>query len=132
MEKKLLSEYLEVLSRFHLDPLMVTAGAFAAVVHLATGPEAAGDLIVVDSDDTSHILYLVAHERIVTIRQFAKGKTPQADVQNLGLNIHRAIIGIDPLLKAPFEPQRVLLTGYGINTPAAEQKLRALLKLPIE
>jgi general secretion pathway protein L len=132
VEKKLLSEYLEVLSRFHLDPLMVTAGAFATVVNLASGLQTAGDFIVVDSDDTSHTLYLVAQGRIVTIRPFAKGKTPQADVQNLGLNIHRTITGIDPLLKAPFEPQRVLLTGYGIDTPAAEQKLRGLLKLHIE
>jgi general secretion pathway protein L len=132
LEKKLLSEYLEVLSRFHLDPLMVTAGAFATVVHLATGPESAGDLIVVDSDDTSHTLYLVSQGRIATIRPFARGKSSQADVQNLGLNIHRTITGIDPLLKVPFEPQRVLLTGYGIDTPAAEQKLHSLLKLPVE
>jgi type II secretory pathway component PulL len=132
MEKKLLSEYLEVLSRFHLDPLMVTAGAFATAVHLAADSQDTEDLIIVDSDDTNHTLYIVAQGRIATVRPFSKGKTPQADVQALSLNIQRTVTGIDPLLKSPFEPQRVLLTGHGIDTPAAEQKLRSLLKLPVE
>lgn len=131
LEKETLDTYLEILARFHLDPVLVTVGAFPAAVTLSNLTNASQNMVVVDSDNRNHTLYVVVNGRIALVRGFARSKTAQSDLMALSLNIHRTLTGIEDLLKLEFKPEMVLLSGYGIDAPAAEQKLAAMLKINV-
>jgi type II secretory pathway component PulL len=88
-------------------------------------------MVVVDSDNRNHTLYIVVNRRIALVRGFARSKTAQSDLMGLSLNIHRTLAGIEDLLNIEFEPDVVFLSGYGIDAPKAELKLAAMLKIDV-
>lgn len=132
VDQELLQEVQAALVAIGIDPVLITAGALPtalSVARMATTPERT---ILVDSDETHHTLYLIEAGRIALIRPLNRGKTPQADIHALGNNIQRTITGYEELREAPFEPEMILLTGYGIDAPAAEQRIAEFLELPVE
>ncbi|MGD9212648.1 MAG: hypothetical protein PVI90_17830, partial [Desulfobacteraceae bacterium] len=129
LDKEILDTYIEILSQFHIDPVLVTVGAFPTAITLSHLSNAARNMVVVDSDNRNHTLYVIVNRRVALIRGFARSKTAQSDLMGLSLNIHRTLTGIEDLLKIEYEPEVVLLSGYGIDAPAAEQKLAAMLKI---
>jgi type II secretory pathway component PulL len=131
LEKETLNTYLEILSQFHLDPVLVTVGAFPTAVTLSHVSNSYRNMVVVDSDNRNHTLYIVVNRRIALVRGFARSKAAQSDLMGLSLNIHRTLAGIEDLLNIEFEPEAVLLSGYGIDAPKAELKLAAMLKIDV-
>lgn len=131
LDKDILDAYIEILSQFHIDPVLVTVGAFPTAITLSNLSNAARNMVVVDSDSRNHTLYVIFNGRIALVRGFARSKTAQSDLMALSLNIHRTLTGIEDLLKIEYEPDMVLLSGYGIDAPAAEQKLAAMLKIDV-
>jgi general secretion pathway protein L len=132
IDTNLLEECQAVLSAVGIEPVLITAGALPtalSVARMATTPERA---ILVDSDETHHTLYLIEGGRVALIRPLHRGKTPQADIHALGNNILRTVTSYEELHEAPFEPETILLTGYGIDVPAAEQRLAEFLELTVE
>ncbi len=131
LEKEVLDSYLEILAQFHLDPVLVTVGAFPTAITLSNLADTPQNMVVVDSDNRTHTLYVVVNGRIALVRGFARSRTAQSDLMALSLNIHRTLTGIEDLMKLEYEPEVVLLSGYGIDAPAAEQKLAAMLKIDV-
>ena len=131
LEKETLNTYLEILSQFHLEPVLVTVGAFPTAVTLSHITNTPKNMVVVDSDNRNHTLYIVVNGRIALVRGFVRSKTAQSDLMGLSLNIHRTLAGIEDLLNIEFEPDVVLLSGYGIDAPKAELKLAAMLKIDV-
>jgi type II secretion system protein L len=120
------------LAAIEVEPVLITAGGLptaVSVARMAATPEAC---ILVDSDETHHTLYLIENGRIALIRPLNRGKTPQADIHALGNNILRTITSYEELREETFAPEKILLTGYGIDAPAAEQRVAAFLELPVE
>lgn len=132
MERKTIQALLSVLAGFQLDPLMISVGAFPTAVCLSRLTNIPAKAILVDSDAQMHTLYLLQEGRIHLVRSFKRGITPQTDMQSLCMNIQRTIIGHNENFDAQFEPQKLFLTGYGIDAPAAEQKISAQMQLPVE
>ena len=131
LEKETLNTYLEILTQFHLEPVLVTVGAFPTAVTLSHLKNTSENMVVVDSDNRNHTLYIVVNGRIALVRGFARSKTAQSDLMGLSLNIHRTLAGIEDLLNIEFEPDVVLLSGYGIDAPKSELKLAAMLKINV-
>ncbi|MDJ0783750.1 MAG: type II secretion system protein GspL [Desulfosarcinaceae bacterium] len=132
VDKQLLEDSLAALIANGIDPVVITAGALPtalSIARMATTPERT---VLVDSDETHHTLYLIESGRIALIRPLHRGKTPQADIHALGNNILRTITSYEELREIPFEPDMVLLTGYGIDVPAAEKRVSEFLELPVE
>jgi len=131
LEKEVLNTYLEILARFQIDPMLVTVGAFPTAVTLSNLSSASRNMVVVDSDSKHHTIYVIVNGRIALVRGFARSRTAQSDLMSLSLNIHRTLTGIEDLMKLEFDPEVVLLSGFGIDAPAAEQKLAAMLKINV-
>jgi general secretion pathway protein L len=132
VDRDLLEDCQAALIAMGVEPVLITAGALPtalSVARMATTPQRA---ILVDSDETHHALYLIEGGRVALIRPLSRGKTPQADIHALGNNILRTVTSYAELRETPFEPDIVLLTGYGIDTPAAESRLSDFLELPVE
>ena len=131
LEKETLNTYLNILAQFHIDPVLMTIGAFPTAVTLSHHKDSYKNMVVVDSDNRTHTLYIIANGRIALVRSFARSKTAQSDLMALSLNIHRTLAGIEDLMDLEFEPDMVLLSGYGIDAPKAELKLAAMLKMNV-
>jgi general secretion pathway protein L len=131
LEKETLDTYLDILAQFHIDPVLITIGAFPTAVTLNHHKDSYEDMVVVDSDNRTHTLYIIVNRRIALVRSFARSKTAQSDLMALSLNIHRTLAGIEDLMDLEFEPDVVLLSGYGIDAPKAELKLAAMLKMNV-
>jgi general secretion pathway protein L len=132
VDQDLLEDCQAALGAIGVEPVLITAGALPtalSVARMATTPERA---ILVDSDETHHTLYLIEGGHVALIRSLHRGKTPQADIHALGNNILRTVTSYEELRETPFEPDTVLLTGYGIDVPAAEQRLSEFLELPVQ
>jgi type II secretion system protein L len=132
IDRDLLDDCQATLGAIGIEPVLITAGALptaVSVARMAATPERA---ILVDSDETHHTLYLIEAGHVALIRPLHRGKTPQADIHALGNNILRTVTSYEELRETPFEPDTVLLTGYGIDVPAAEQRLADFLDLPVE
>jgi type II secretion system protein L len=132
VDNERLAECQAQLSAIGVEPVLLTAGGLPTAVSVARMASTPEHCILVDSDETHHTLYLLENGRIALIRPLNRGKTPQADIHALGNNILRTITSYEELREEPFDPEKILLTGYGIDAPAAEQRVAEFIEVPVE
>ncbi len=132
IEKSRLENFLAILESAHIKPEIVTIGGLPAVLSLIKKPEFLPKALLIDTDNEKNALFVINNNQLYLVRIFPRNVAGHDPLELLCINIEQTLTAINQKQDADFFPQAVYLTGHGIKTKRAIQKMAEILKLAVQ
>ncbi len=132
VEKSAVKTYLDALTSFKIEPEILTISGYSTALCLAGSAGTPENRLFVDIEVDKATIFAVAGRRIFIIRSFPMFSTYTSAVKSLGTGIRQTVASFTELFDIDFEPEEILLTGWGLEKFNFEKGLSELLELPVK
>jgi len=123
---------IDVLKKLNITPYIITPAGFPCVLCLSKFSESDNDFIFVDVDEKFATVFAVISGYVHIARSFySKIADPQLKAKKLSQNIMQVIAAFESSFARDFEPSRILLSGYGIDTEILNREIEDSLGIKI-
>ena len=133
VEKTVLKSFLDTLATHNIEPETVTIGGYATALSLIRPAQAPKNMLLIDIDKRNGSVFIVFSGEIYMIRPFTiQPETGTSTVESIGTSVQRTWSAFEEIMGLDFQPEKVYITGVGLEGPSLEQHLSQILELPVQ
>jgi type II secretory pathway component PulL len=133
METSNLQSYLDTLSKFHIDPEVVTFSGYSTALCINNLIDENKKWLLLDIGDTQVTMFIGFAGDIRLLRSFS---IPEDDTPDAGerfcTGIHQTISAFEDTFDQNFQPDQIFFTGSRRDAPVFEGQLATILETPIK
>lgn len=122
--------YLEQLSARHIEPRIVTVGAYAAAICLCRLGNVPPNSLLVDVGDDSSTMFVLADGQLRLVRSIPAGSRKPFRPELLCQNIQRTLFALEELVDPGYLPEQMLITGPAVGRNGLAADMGQMLNIP--
>ena len=132
VENVRLESYLDVLSHEHINPKIVSPGSYPLISYLTSISSGHDNELYIDIDSRKCTLFAVTKKDICFVRSFFLHPDISLTVEYMCRNIKRTVSAFTDSLCSDSKPDKIFLTGCGINMPEIDKEIERFMRIPVK
>ena len=132
VERSQLTPYIEALSKFKIDPEILTISGLPVALCLAGQSDLGQDQLVIEIKDQSSTLIATASGQIQLVRSFPIPATGSTRSKMLAMQVKRTLAAFEEINRSDFQPAELLVTGKGLADGTMAEALAAAMSIPVK
>lgn len=133
IDKSLLEKYTDALAAANMRPQLIVPGGLPLATYAAGNEElVARQLLIIDVESEKSSLFAIQKANIELVRRLSSAIDSEQAAEALALRIRQTLTAMSDHQNDFIVPEKVYLTGPGLNDPAVSQRISLALELPSE
>ncbi len=133
VDQSIVQRYLDALTEANFRPQLIVGGTFPLASYLSGNEDFASDqLLILDVGEEKTSLFALESGGIELVRRISSRVDSEQAVEGLALRIRQTLTALSDKHSDYFSPAKVYITGEGLATPEAFQRISLALELPAE
>jgi type II secretion system protein L len=133
IDQSALQQYMDALNAANIRPQLITPGGFPLTRYLAETDEfSTQQLLVLDMEEDKTTLFATNSSRIELVRRLPLGVRSEQQAEALALKIRQTLTAMGDHQNEYIVPSKVFITGTGLITPGALERISLALELPTD
>lgn len=123
---------LDTLTKFQMEPEMISVGGYSTALCLAKFANISENCFFMDISADKCTAFIIISGQICLIRSFPIS-SDAGRTQSLCTDIQRTLAAFEEIfhLGSNFQPDEILITGYGVDNIGFEREAERILQLPV-